>query len=113
MGKKSRTKGRGFELEVRRVLRDAGLQAERRTQAETAEHRPDLEVETHLAIECKRRASQCSLAYLQDALYRLRGEAPGHTYHIIAARLDHKRPVVVMDLSDFTALYCEARGETP
>lgn len=108
MGKKSRTKGRGFELEVRKALRDAGLPAERRTQAETADDRPDLQVATLLAVECKRRATQCSLSYLQDALQRLKAEAPAQEYHIIAARLDRRDPVVVLDLDDFIRLFTAA-----
>lgn len=115
MGKKSRDKGRRFELEVRNKLRELGLEAERYDQAENADEKPDLAVRVDkdgpiAAVECKVRGQQCSLSYLMKTLSETARQNPHHDHHAVVARLDRTSPVVVISLDDWASLFASYRG---
>lgn len=118
MGKKSRDKGRRFELEIRKELRDMGLFAERCDQAENADSKPDLMVSAEegglsAAIECKVRGQQCSLSYLMRTLAQTIEQNPHHDHHAVIARLDRTSPVVILTLEQWAALYSAYRRGRP
>lgn len=112
----SRKKGRRYELEVRKSLREAGLDVERIHQEENADDKPDLEITSRdgrkaVAIECKVRGKQLPLAYLIDTLEKTIRENPTHDHHSVVARLDRTRSVAIIPLEVWTEYISRAIEE--
>ena len=106
----NRARGRRIELETRNLLRGLGLLAERRDQSENADEKPDLEVRVTnpgamAAVEVKGRKQQCSLSFLIDTLQQTVEQNQHTEHHAVVARLDGRRPVVIITLEEWAQLF--------
>ena len=98
MGSLSRRKGRAWEQEVARKLRDLGLECRRGWQTREGSDDPDVICEALGAwLECKVGACPNLWAAMDQAATA----APPGVAPIVIARRNRKRDVVVMDLDDW------------
>lgn len=104
-GRKSRTKGRGYEIEIRDLLRSYGYDAKRsgHRQVQIGDGSPDVSGLPGFHPECKRRKGISIYKWIEQAEET---EKEGRT-PIVFCRGDHKESLVILRAVDFLDLITE------
>lgn len=106
MGKASRTKGKNYELEVAKVLKDFWPDAKRNLAQYQENDGRDFDNTEPLCIQAKRR-KRITLGLIEAALIEAMLACDGdYVYPVAVSRSDNGRSLVTMELEHFVEYLC-------